>query len=184
LTEREKRLKSAGDFIDQVKKSSKGDLAVLKRNAGNSLAEARGAFSFYRYQSQFAHGRDEEIYFLVATLVGYNKHQFTGDLGKGMRELAHTRGASSDAVERRFLVLLDSDFDRENGNPYGGELAFRLRQVVKQLASKNIGIDWAQLLVDLCAWGMPQKHVQKRWASDFYGQPAEAVDDTYTPVQV
>ena len=74
-------------------------------------------------------------------------------------------------VERRFGILLDSEFD-QNG---GGEMAFRLRQTVRLvLSKKTIAIDWPQLLYNLCNWKCPNKHVQKKWASSFYRAPENA----------
>jgi CRISPR type I-E-associated protein CasB/Cse2 len=96
---------------------------------------------------------------------------------------------------RRFHILLDSKFDRicdplnesaarQDG---GGELAFRLRQMVKVLASKEIGVDWAQLLVDLPQWSHPEKRIQKAWARSFFSAPSSpnvgTPDDAELPTE-
>lgn len=67
-------------------------------------------------------------------------------------------------VDRRFAVLLDSHPD---------DIPKRLRQAVSLLASghrrsKDIAIDWVQLLDDLLYWSAENRDVQRRWARDFW----------------
>lgn len=170
---REARLEAARAFVRRVKELERGELAMLKRNAGNTLAQSRGVTWFYRLLDQEARGIDVEIYFLIATLMGLNKLETSGDFGRSMARLKSV--TESDSVERRFRILLDAEFDRLEGyRPGGGELAFRLRQLVKLAATKEVGIDWAQLLCDLRRWNDPQKRVQKCWAQSFYA-PATTV---------
>jgi CRISPR system Cascade subunit CasB len=170
---REAALEAARAFAAEVtdlRETDRGKFAILKRNTGNTLAEARGIAWFYRLLNKYAHRRDEEIYFLVATLIGHNKRTETGNFGASMKQLAD-KSSNREAVERRFAVLLDAGFDRVNGQKAGSELAFRLRQMVKLADSKEVGVDWAQLLIDLRQWNHPDKFVQKRWAASFYAAP-------------
>jgi len=62
-------------------------------------------------------------------------------------------------VERRFAVLLDSHPD---------DLPKRLRQAVSMLRSKDIAINWVQLLNDLLYWNTENRNVQRRWARHFW----------------
>lgn len=172
------RLAAEREYIARVQALDRGRQAGLKRNAGNSLGESRGVGWFYSLLRSDQFGRDEEIFFMAATLLAQDRRAlegrrpFSGDFGRTMRQLAE-RG-SSDGVERRFRILLDSDFDLEDGHkPAGGELAFRLRQLVKLAASKEVGVDWPQLLYDLQRWGAPGKRVQKRWAKSYYAPALE-----------
>jgi CRISPR type I-E-associated protein CasB/Cse2 len=152
---------AAQGFVERVQALGRGELAALKRNAGNTMAEARGVPWFPRLMRTEDEWANSEICFLVATLIGLNKHGFTGDLGRSAKRLAALRSAES--VDRRFRIVLDSDFSRD-----GGQLPYRLRQVVKLLASSDVGVDWAQLLVDLRQWNWSGKPVQQRWARSFY----------------
>jgi CRISPR type I-E-associated protein CasB/Cse2 len=156
-------------FVGRLRDLRIGDLATLKRNAGNTMAEARGCSWFWRLLDQGDRGRDREIFFLVASLFAISRRGEESNCGGSAARLSHAAGVNSDAIERRFLLLLDADFDRsEDGLPAGGELSFRLRQMVRLAASKGIGFDWAQLLHDLREWRRPGKPVQKRWAADFF----------------
>lgn len=121
----------------------------------------------------YGHQRDEEIYFLVATLYPSNNLDHTGDFGATMRDVFYRSGAES--VHRRMAILLDSTFDYlGDGQWGGGELSFRLRQAVRMAAGHNVGINWIRLLEDLCRWMHPAKRVQKRWARSYFGKTVEA----------
>lgn len=126
-------------------------------------------------------GRHGEEYFLIATLFDLNRHAAgNSDLGETMRHVAQN---SSDSFERRFLVLLDAQFDRQydalDGSKAGGsELAYRLGQMVKLAASKKIGICWPVLLADLCCWELTGKPVQKKWARNFYAPHFDADNES------
>ena len=169
-------LLSEQKFVQGLSELGRGDLAILKRNAGNSLAESRNAMWFYRLLDEQQRKQGPELAFLLATLYGLNQRSCTGNFGATMRVLSQHSSAS--AIERRFLILLDSEFDRdERGLSAGGEAAFRFRQLVKLAASKEVGIDWPSLLFDLRRWSHPGRIVQKKWSDDFFVPvtPAEAV---------
>lgn len=169
----EERRLNAQAFISQLTQLqgdnySRREMAALKRNAGNTLAEARGVGWFYRLLD--SDGRKfPEIYFLVATLWALNPHPSAGNFGHSCHLLWLQKKSPSDgekekvnsSVARRFNILLDAGME-------GGELAFRLRQCVKLLASQEVGIDWAQFLCDLLAWSWTGKRVQREWALSFY----------------
>jgi len=159
-------------FIERVDKLERGDLAILKRNAGQTIAQSRNAMSlFYRIlPPPIADSPNEEIYFLVATLMPHNKHKFRGNFGMTMKAVKKAR-AGSEAVDRRMGILLDSEFDLVDRFRYGGgEMAYRLRQCVKLAASNNIGVDWAILLDDLIWWSHHERRVRKRWARSYYAE--------------
>jgi len=190
----DERLDKAERDIERIRSfivQDKGKAAALRRAAGDSLGEARNVRWFFALTGETSSERKsddpryEEILFLVATLFAHDKsaiekkHRFRGDLGT---TLAHVRGKggrvsgdNQDPVERRLRVLLDSDLD-----PYGGgELAYRLRQIVRYVFSQGGAIDWPQLLVDLRQWDWMGKPVQKRWARNFY---KPRLDDNFEPV--
>lgn len=84
------------------------------------------------------------------------------NFGESMRVLAKETAHGvelSDAVERRFSVLLASEDER---------LAHYLRQSVGQLASAGVEVDFGRLLDDLRHWGHPERYVQRRWAVSFW----------------
>jgi CRISPR system Cascade subunit CasB len=67
--------------------------------------------------------------------------------------------ADSKSVEKRFAALIDSHPD---------DFATRLRHAVTLLRSKDIPINWEQLLRDLLWWEAEKRPVQRRWARDFW----------------
>ena len=106
-----------------------------------------------------------------------------GDFGRTLNELARRmsseRGDEALRRFRRFHILLDAEFDTirdplnddapwQNG---GGEMAYRMRQMVRLLASKRLGPNWPELLVDLCDWSRADKRIQKKWARSYFGGP-------------
>lgn len=167
-------------FLESLRKIERGQLAVLKRNAGHTIAESRAAIGlFYRLLPKgIAGGRDEEIYFLIATLFGLNTETHNGDFGSTMQAVKILRsgpaGDFDSGLDHRMAVLLDSQFDSVDGRrPGGGELAYRLRQCVKLAAGARVGVDWEQLLEDLIWWTHPDRRVHKRWARSYYGSARE-----------
>lgn len=83
---RKRALEHAQNYIERLRKlhtdqtgRGRGELAALRRNAGNTLGEGRNVAWFYRYLPQrddsalsatekYRGERADEIYFLVATL--------------------------------------------------------------------------------------------------------------------
>lgn len=168
----------AQEFEKTLRSFDRGRLAALRRNAGTMLGQARGVAWIHRH----LHGnrrKFDEQYFLIATLFDLNrKAARCEDLGATL-----LRVKSTDSFERRFLVLLEAEFDRTSDalDGYkmgGGELAYRLGQMVRLAASKNEGICWPILLADLCCWDRLNKPVQKKWARNFYAPKlAEEIEE-------
>lgn len=157
-------------FVDRLRQLKPGPLAMLRRSAGNVIAEAPALTLMVFYQVlpfELRGSYSEEIYFLVATLLPLNKHYLTGDFGVTMKRV---RSTSSPSVDRRMAILLDSEFDKIDGfRDGGGEMAYRLRQCVRMADGKKIGVDWLQLLLDLYWWSHPEKRIRKKWAASYFG---------------
>ena len=97
---------------------------------------------------------------LVASLFGLHPELGgPGSLAQSLRRLAGD-GKVPDGVERRFIALLNSDAD---------DLGPRLRQLVSLLKANDVPFDPERLLRDLDGWDHPDRHVQRRWTSDFWG---------------
>lgn len=65
-----------------------------------------------------------------------------------------------DALERRFTALLAAHPD---------DLPDYLRQAVSFLKSKDVPINWNQLIWDLQKWNDEDRRIQKEWARSFWG---------------
>ncbi len=163
------------EFVESLAGLSRGELAALKRCVGNTISESLTvAGVFYHVLPPIKlNSYEEEIYFLVATLFGLNKYPGKGDFGNTMR-LVKSASNGSKNIDRRFSILLDSEFDLVDGaRPGGGELSYRLRQCVALAASKSVGVDWSILLEDLCWWNHLKKKARKKWARSYFGEIKE-----------
>lgn len=159
-------------FLDVVRRLDKGQLAQLKRNAGNSLSESHGTAWFYKLLNSFnvrQNNYDENLHFLAASLMAMDKKaidgspsSFNGCFGNTFSEVRSLSDSAS--LDRRFGLLIDAKFD----SAASGELAFRLRQMVRLALSKEAHIDWPQLFHDLKQWDNPSKCIQKKWARAYY----------------
>lgn len=152
-----------------------GGLAVLRRSAGQTLAESRGSYSvfFPLLPQDITYPRTQEYYFLTATLYalttrGSDERRSDGGLSLGLalngmrwEQLMATGAGPNDKIslDRRVAALLDADAE---------QLAFRLRQIVRLIHSHERALDWARLLRDLLSWEHPDHFVQRRWAREYY----------------
>lgn len=175
-------------FIDRLETLSSGDRAVLKRNAGNPLAETRGGAMavFYRALPFGIRSNEEELWFIVATLRFLNRYKieaiedgYVKDFGWTLSKL--NKAYDSDSLDIRVRGLLDCRL-----NEGDGVLAHRLRQMVKLANSKSIPVDWECLLKELLSWEHPERWVQKKWARSYFnsrlkqevnGENAENADE-------
>jgi CRISPR system Cascade subunit CasB len=117
---------------------------------------------------------DLERYVLVAALFALHPKSLPEpeegeprqNLGWSLRQLAGVKAAEGEAVDelpeslkRRFNALLAAD---------STELLGYLRPLIQLLASKEVPVDWGQLLVDLGGWSSPERRVAWRWSRSFY----------------
>jgi len=148
------------EFMRKLAALDVGAKARLKRNAGLGLAEARDVLGlFYRLLPYGVPTRDQERYFLVATLYPLAENGSQRDLGATLRAARST--ANGTGLDRRVEVLLDSD---------GEQLRFRLRQAVRFAHSNRISVNWGRLLRDILFWDQSDRFVQRRWAESYFSE--------------
>jgi len=142
-------------------RDDRGALAALRRGLGRPLGTAA---EMYRYVVPWlpsdAPPWRENAYYLIAALFAY--HPAAGGLGNMGSHYARARELAHDdtALERRFTALLASHPD---------DLDFYLRQAVSFLKSKEIPVNWHELLYDVLHWGHRERFVQQKWAKAFWG---------------
>lgn len=86
-----------------------------------------------------------------------------------MRLATRSRGEGGEpGVERRFVALLNCHRD---------DLPAHLRHAVGLLKSKEIPVDWAELLHDILRWDSESRSVQRAWARAFWGRAGRSDDD-------
>ncbi len=145
----------------------RGALASLRRGLG----QAPGTVAdMYRYVEPFLgqerSGLKESAFYLVAALFALHPKSIeAGNMGAHMAK-ARSEGGE-DALERRFTALLAAHPD---------DLPDYLRQAVSFLKSKDVPINWNQLIWDLQKWNDEDRRIQKEWARSFWGgrQPIDS----------
>lgn len=140
-------------------------LAALRRGLGQPRSMAA---DMHRYLIPLLPERisrwDEQCYYLIAALYGLHpKPAASGNLGDHFAQAKSQAGeAGAEAVERRFIALLDAHPD---------DLAFYLRQAISFLKGKEeTAVNYQRLLYDVMAWNDPERRVQvqRRWAQGFW----------------
>jgi CRISPR system Cascade subunit CasB len=146
-------------------RDDRGALAALRRGLGQPPGSAA---EMYRYivpwLSEDVAAWREAAYYQLAALFAY--HPAPGGEGSMGRHFARVRDRQADpaAIERRFTTLLAAHPD---------DLDVSLRQAVGFLRSKEVPVNWHQLLADVLAWGHPDRYVQRQWARAFWGRPSQ-----------
>lgn len=162
-------------FIDYLEslREDRGALAALRRGLGQTPGTVP---DMYRYVVPWLpeqpNRQREAAYYTLAALFAY--HPAVGGAGNMGNHFARTRDPKEDdtAIERRFTALLAA---------HSEDLAFYLRQAISFLRSKEVPVNWHQLLTDMLAWGHPDRYVQKRWARAFWDRAAQEAE---TPKEV
>lgn len=179
-----------------------GQMAAYRRACGQRLAESRGCQDFAAISTRPAD-------FLTVTLaaqyssdkIGSRAHvrQYAnrGSIGAAWAAYCKSRNKDDDphafyrrrqdalekgnsppnvpSIHERFRTLLDADLELDGT----GELANRLRGLVRMLVAEGIPIDVIQLAHDLRGWRAESRYVQERWAKAFYAPPfAKQTDAT------
>ena len=111
----------------------------------------------------------EFAFYLVGALFAYwyqgenELHPFEGNLGDSLQTLVNKEtGNREDAekrVEKRLVALLNCHRD---------DLPDHLRHIIGLLKSKDIPVDWMQLLDDVQNWPQESRYVQRNWARKFW----------------
>ncbi|XWX05449.1 type I-E CRISPR-associated protein Cse2/CasB [Aggregatilineales bacterium SYSU G02658] len=110
----------------------------------------------------------ESTVYLIASLFGLHpSHTPHGNMGAHVRKLAPMQSDGNDAVERRFTALLRTE---------DVDLEYPLRQMISLLKTKEIPVNWHQLMSDIARWNHPElrRNVVRRWASSFWNPQSHA----------
>ena len=151
-------------------RDDRGALAAMRRGLGQPPGTVA---DMYRYVVPWlpddAKPWHEAAYYQIAALFAY--HPKAGGTGNMGNHFARTRDQQGDntAIERRFTALLAAHPD---------DVDTYLRQAVSFLGSKEVPVNWHQLLSDLLAWGHPAHYVQQQWARAFWGRASKETQTT------
>jgi CRISPR type I-E-associated protein CasB/Cse2 len=192
-------------YLYSLKHEDTGTLAALRRACGQRLGESRNCQHFASISRRPAD-------FLAATLAAqysaiqidagrhHVRYDRRGSIGAAWARYCRERDNDHDpakfyarrqealakgqdaqrppGIHERFRTLLDAELELDGT----GELAYRLRGLVRMCVAADVPIDVVQLAHDLRGWRAESRYVQERWARAFYGQPRQAADDQTQPL--
>ncbi len=135
-------------------------LAALRRGLGKRPGDTPDMFP-YVVPFVWDKHREPDIYLIASLFALHPSSVATGNMGTHLH--TYTVAVKDDAATtRRFVQLLRLSRDA---------LDVPLRQHISLLKSKEIGVNWNQLLNDLRHWDHPERFVQKNWASFYWQAP-------------
>ena len=154
----------------------RGALAALRRGLGQPPGTIPEMFPYVVNQlpdNAYPGSWTEKSYYLIASLFALHPDSASeGNLGTHFsRTLDRANPDRNAATERRFNTLLTAHPD---------DLHYYLRQSISYLRSKEVAVNWHQLMGHLLQWDHPEKRtaVQKRWANQFWRRQKETAADT------
>lgn len=157
-----------------INKDGAGAMANLRRGLGKQPGTVR---QMDRYVIPFLPadiklGQDEPYYLVAALFAHWYQGRdkivnFDDNLGESLRRLVTeeaqkpgtTREDVEKRLEKRLVALLNCHRD---------DLPDHLRQIISLLKSKDIPINWAQLLHDIKGWNWENREVQRSWSWGFW----------------
>jgi CRISPR system Cascade subunit CasB len=92
------------------------------------------------------------------------------NFGSSCRGLANN--TQSEGADRRFRALLDTSLE---------DIQSPLTALVRQIKTKEVRIDYPQLLADLTQWEHPNQYIQDRWARTFWGASSAEGEPKHDP---
>lgn len=153
-------------------REDRATLAKLRRGLTGHCAE-RDIWVFSRLPGGLSLCSEEAALLTAALFASHPRAGGRGSVGSALRQLRLLQGDhASDSLDKRLAALLDSHRD---------DLPARLRQVVSLLRSREVPIDWGQLLSDLIWWDAEQRTVQRRWARDYWTDRAAETNEPLPP---
>lgn len=140
-------------------------LARLRRSLGKEPGAASESFPVVQpWLPPMPQSREDAFYLMAGLFASHAEPGGSGNLGDAFAGLAALAPERRDAIERRFVALL---------NCHQEDLPRHLRQAISLLASGGVPVDWRRLLKDVLLWGGPRRTVQRHWARRFWAaQPA------------
>lgn len=167
-----------GHLASLANQDDRAALAALRRGLGRAPGMAPELYPhvarfFPRDGLRLSRDRENAM-FTVAALFGMvpNHSVGAGSPLKVLRQVIRDRNLESGSTERRVLSLLNADVD---------SLPTHLRHLIALIRSHGPErrLDYEELLRDVSNWSSADRWVQRNWASDWWGGPAQnETDDT------
>jgi CRISPR system Cascade subunit CasB len=115
----------------------------------------------------------QDVWILVAALSAYYPQDIQPEqrnFGFSCRNIDPSN--DSGGADRRFRALLDTSLT---------DIRSPLTNLVRQMKSKGVRVDYPQLLVDLLQWEHSNQYIQDRWARTFWGAASPDPEPTPSP---
>jgi CRISPR system Cascade subunit CasB len=151
--------------LTQRAESDTAVVAVLRRSASYEPGFYPPAFPSIEPYVRGLGDWERKATYLTAACWAHARRRERGQgltIAAAARTLRNHQAMGSKNIEQRFTALLDADSD---------ELEWRLRHLTTQLTAAAIPIDWPAVLKDLWAWNSQTRHVQIKWAREFWSSP-------------
>jgi CRISPR system Cascade subunit CasB len=172
-TEKSPQLERAEKFFislhQRIAKDS-GAKAELKRALSGEERHLRNTYSLVLPYLGDVKEWQQDMWILVAALAAYYPQEVKleqRDFGFSCRRIDPSN--DSGGADRRFRALLDTSLT---------DIRSPLTNLVRQMKSKGIRVDYPQLLIDLLQWDHPNQYIQDRWARTFWGAAAPNQEDS------
>ncbi len=190
--------KFIGHLEKLVKEKDRGGLAALRRGLGKPPGIAREMDSHVlRFLPPEAKEKQENAFYVTGALFAYwhqGKEELVEKPPYNLEPSHYNFGASLWA-----MVKKDADEDTTNRkyedkwkdaikrvekrlvallNCHQDDLRDHLRHTVSLLKSKDIPINWAQLLHDIQCWHWESRSVQRDWARQFWRESQKEEKET------
>jgi CRISPR system Cascade subunit CasB len=161
------RLERQAKFLENLHRRFKDDngaKALFKRALSGEDRHIRNTYSMVLSYIPEMPQYQQENWILVACLSFYYPQPIRDEqrnFGYSCHGLANT--TQSEGADRRFRALLDTSLE---------DLRSPLTALIRQIKSKEIRLDYPQLLSDLGQWEHADQYIQDRWARAFWGAPS------------
>jgi len=161
----------------------RGDLAHLRRGLGRPPGTVAEMYPLViNALPDDLNEWGEQMHYLITSLFALHPVSASqGNMGTHFTDLGNPKEPPSEALERRFITLL---------NARSKNLYRILPPIVNRFKAANIPICWEQLLEDLQRWKHSEQRqkVRKQWADAFWkrtvqlpGAASDAVTDDVQP---
>jgi CRISPR system Cascade subunit CasB len=168
------KLERANKFLESVQEhieKDSGDKADLKRALSGEERHLRNAYFVLRYLRDIEWQQD--VWIFVAALSAFYPQEIRAkqrDFGSSCWNLAVEidKTGESKGRAKRFKALLDTSLT---------DIQSPLTNLVRHMKSKEIRVDYAQLLVDLLQWEHPKQYIQDNWARTYWGAAPPNMED-------
>ncbi len=158
-------------FVSLHKRIDKdsGAKAELKRALSGEEHHIRNTYSLVLPYLGEVEEWQQDVWILVAALSAYYPQEIRKEPKNfGSSCLGLNLSNDSGGADRRFRALLDTSLT---------DIRSPLTNLVRQMKSKGIRVDYPQLLVDLLQWEHPNQYIQDRWARTFWGAAPPNTED-------